>query len=281
MSSRQTDPAEEPNDPVMRECAFVRENLAGFVLDALDSFERGIVEHHLRWCDECRSEADTLEHVVHLLPFSVPNVEAPAPALKASVLGRIANLDTAEPILHTAPPVPVQPAPSNPPSWYRYVSTVLVAPLALALVVMGVWANSLHDDLGERDSEYESQVQLNQALANGGQVQLYSVEQSCPTCRGNGQLGVSESNGMGMVVGWDFDPNKQHDVWGVNTSGERKKVCQLHVDASGAVMQMFSFPEATTLITDIYITDENGVTTYESHLTINAGDDETVITPVA
>jgi hypothetical protein len=87
---------------------------------------------------------------------------------------------------------------------------------------------------------------------------------------------------MGMLVGWNFDPSQQHDVWGVNSQGEKKKVCQLHIDDTGAVMQMFSFPAETASFTDVYITDENGTLTYVSHLANGANPapgDERVIDP--
>jgi hypothetical protein len=242
-----------------------------FALDALDSVDRGIVEHHLRWCETCRVEAARSERVVEFMHYTVEPGPAPSPDIKASLMTRIATIDQEESIppardrdvsaalQESGPAIAATP-------WWRHPSIVLVAPLVLALVVIGAWANALRSDLDERTIELESQVQLNNALANGGQVQLYSVEQSCPTCQGSGQLGVSESNGMGMVVGWNFDPTKQHDVWGVNSRGEKKKVCQLQVDDTGAVMQMFNFPAATSTFTDVFITDEHGTLTYISHL---------------
>ena len=67
MNSRPLQPASHRDDSHSGECAFAREHLEGFALDALDSFERGIVEHHLRWCPACRSEAARYERAVSLL----------------------------------------------------------------------------------------------------------------------------------------------------------------------------------------------------------------------
>jgi len=75
------------------------------------------------------------------------------------------------------------------------------------------------------------------------------------------------------VMGWNFDPDKRHDVWGVGRDGEKMKMCELEIDSTGAVMQMFMFPEAPADLMDVYITDEHGVLTYVSHLA--AEDDAT------
>jgi len=257
-------------------CTFTRENIEGFALDALDRFERGMVEHHLRWCEPCQAEATAFEHVVNHLPYAVPMAPAPGPEVKASLFdriqtGEVPGVAASRPSAREARAGDVS-APvtrRGETSWWRNASAALIAPLTLALLVMVVWANSLRNDLDERNTEVASQDQLDEALASGGQVALYSVEKeaSCPTCRGSGQLGMSQSNDMGMVLGWNFDPNKRHDVWGVSEDGHRTKMCELQVDPSGAVMQMFTFPDGPESFTEVYITDEHGALTYVSYLT--------------
>ncbi len=270
MNSRPNEQIVQTSNAPSPECGFTLDNLEGYVLDALDRFERGVVEHHLRWCDPCQAEAARVERVVDAIPLAVPLVAAPGPGVKASLMDRIASGEaeqtvsspTPEPVRIVESPKLLQPATSR----WRYISAALIAPLALSLLVMGVWANSLRTDLHERDIALVSQIQFNQAIAGGGQVALYSVERSCPTCEGSGQLGMSESNDMGMVMGWNFDPDKRHDVWGVSREGEKMKMCELEIDSAGAVMQMFMFPEAPADLMDVYITDEHGALTYVSHL---------------
>ncbi len=289
MSSRPVEPGKSKGELSPHECAFALENLEAFALDALDSVDRGIVEHHLRWCEACSTEADRFERVVESMHFAIPIGPEPLPESKSALFASISANDSSIPAHPMAIPNELASASATPglvtsAPWWRHASIALVAPLALALVVMGVWANSLRIDLDQRNIELSSQEQLNAALSNGGQVQLYSVEQSCPKCEGSGQLGVSESNDMGMLVGWNFDPSQQHDVWGVNSQGEKKKVCQLHIDDTGAVMQMFNFPAETATFTDVYITDENGSLTYVSHLADGsdpAPADERVLDPTA
>lgn len=279
------DPATLPRD-----CAFAREQIEGFVLDALDRFERGIVEQHLRWCRACQTEVAAFERVADRLPYALPLVSdlEPRPETRSALFERIRTEPAPVPANDHARPVaaPVRRPSTNPAprlasasssSRWRFVPAAVIAPLAIALVVMGVWANSLRNDLDEREIELASQAELDQALANGGKVALYSVEKeaSCPSCHGSGQLGMSESNDMGMVLGWNFDPGKRHDVWGVSTDGQKTKMCELEVDATGDVMQMFTFPEGSGSVTEVYITDEHGDMTYVSHLT--PGEDATPV----
>ncbi len=272
MNSRPDNRTTQDDSPHSGECAFALENLEGFAIDALDRFERGVVEHHLRWCDACQAEAARYERVTQRLPFAVPAGPDPRPEIKASLFERIeadrSGVEKAPP-RRTPDPDPRVPDGRNPAAgWWQYASVALIAPLALSLLVMGVWANSMRTDLDEQRNDLESQVLLNQALANGGQVALYSVEKeaSCPTCHGSGQLGMSESNDMGMVLGWNFDPATRHQVWGVSQDGEAMKMCELEVDPTGSVMQMFTFPDAPSSFSEVYITDEHGAMRYVSHL---------------
>lgn len=278
MNSRPNESTTQGSTTHPAECSFVLENLEGFALNALDRFERGVVEHHLRWCDSCQAEAARYERVVDQLPFAVASGPLPRPELKSSLFERI-KADASGP-MDTPSQQPAQPLPvlSEPlqgvrggSGWWQYASAALIAPLALSLLVVGVWANSMRTDLNEQSTDLEAQAQLNQVLASGGQVALYSVEKeaSCPTCHGSGQLGMSESNDMGMVLGWNFDPGMRHDVWGVSRDGDTMKMCELQVDPTGSVMQTFTFPDASSDFMEVYITDEHGDMTYVSHLARN------------
>lgn len=274
MNSRPNESINQVSTTNPAECAFVLEHLEGFALDALDRFERGVVEHHLRWCDACQAEAERFERVVDQLPFAVAYGLPPRAELKSGLFDRIKAEGGS---LETASRQPVEPLPEvpEPPhigrgssGWWQYAGAALIAPLVLSLLVVGVWANSMRTDLDEQRTDLEAQAQLNQVLASGGQVALYSVEKeaSCPNCHGSGQLGMSESNDMGMVLGWNFDPGKRHDVWGVSREGDTMKMCELQVDSTGSVMQTFTFPDASSEFMEVYITDEHGDMTYVSHL---------------
>jgi hypothetical protein len=264
---------------ITSDCPDIEDQFEAYAIGALDSFDRGLVEHHLRWCPRCRAIAEEWNAVASHLPLASPPVDAPAPELKRALMDRVRGQEKApRPASgHEQRPSSSSTNSQLPPRWQRMLSVGLIAPLALALVVMGAWANSMRIDLNEREDDLTDQVELNQALLSGNQVQLYTVVQNCPTCQGSGQLGVSASDDMGMMVGWNFDPKQQHDVWQVNADGHRKRVCQLHVDPEGGVMQMFHLPEAPSDYADVYITDEDGVLIYLTHL----GDDQNATDPSA
>ena len=251
----------------------VLDQLEAWALGALDSFDRGMVEHHLRWCDDCRLEAAAWSALVRHLGLATPLTHKPHPAVKQRLLSSIGESGRKQPLPLPDQAVPSVPSvrtstsfPANSSRLQRYAAASLILPLALAVLVLGVWSNSLKHTLDQQEDDLSAQVAFNQALLNGQQVQLYTVQQTCPTCRGNGQLGISNSDDMGMFLGWDFDPEQQHDVWQVNGQGVRTRVCQLHVDREGGVMQMFHLPEAPGEFADVYITDADGVLIYQSRI---------------
>jgi anti-sigma-K factor RskA len=248
------------------DCAQTRDNLEAFALGALDSLDRGMVEHHLRWCEPCRQELARFENVTASLPAATPPVFAPQPATWEAIRARLNEPEDAIPAMQEPRATSRVPATPTRSRWSQYAYSALVVPLVIALVVMGAWINSLQNQVDDTNVELANQALLNSTLSEGGQVQLFSVERSCPNCKGTGQFGVSESNSMGMLVGWDFDPTVDHQVWGIEPNGERQKFCHLEVKADGAVMQMFIFPESPSMFTDLYIMNEEGELTYVSHL---------------
>jgi hypothetical protein len=259
-----------PNPKTTDGCLFARDNLAALALGALDGADRAEVEHHLRWCERCRSEADDYDQVANLLPLALAPVAEPSPALRSALFERIARDDEAQPAVQTATSLPPSPGPatataaaSAPQGWWRYVPAAAVAPLAIALLVVSTWANSLRNDL---DNQPPTIVPAADMTLSGGEMQMYAVERTCDTCAGTAQLGLSEVDGMGMMVAWNFDPSQEHQVWGVTESGEMKKVCELYVNPAGSVMQTFSLPEPPSGLTDIAITDPDGNLIYVAHL---------------
>ena len=250
----------EPDDA----CESCRELLGAYVLDALDQFDRGIVEQHLRWCDSCQAEFTALQTIGIGLALSAGDAGAPSPDGWSAIRARLGREDTSddavEPIVEPAIAL------SSSKSWSRWLPTAIIAPLVLAVLVLGTWSWSLQQELDRSAAELANHTLLNSTLTSSRQVQLYSMEQSCPTCDGVGQVGISKANSMGMVVGWDFDPKITHDVWGIDHNGERLPVCSLIVAQDGAVMQMFRLPDSPSRFTDIYVTDEAGNIVYTSHI---------------
>jgi anti-sigma-K factor RskA len=75
-----------------------RDELAAYLLGALEPGEAAELERHLAGCEECRTDLEWLRPAVQLLPESVPRVEAPA-----ELRGRLMEQVRAEHQVATAP----------------------------------------------------------------------------------------------------------------------------------------------------------------------------------
>jgi len=246
------------------ECSFCRDHLGAYSLQALDRVDQGLVEQHLRWCADCRNELVRHEAITTGLSLQGVDVGVPAPSTWMAISARLTEDDETTVPSRRASTSAGQASAAG--RGARWLPISVIAPLVLAVILLSAWSWSLQRDLAVSEDELSNHTLLNSTLATSQQVQLYSMEQSCPTCDGVGQVGVSESNDMGMVVGWDFDPQVTHDVWGVDHAGERSRVCSLIIAQDGAVMQMFSFPDAPSNFTDLLITDQSGKLVYQSHI---------------
>lgn len=65
-----------------------RDELAAYLLGALEPGEAAELERHLAGCEECRTELEWLRPAVQLLPESVERVE-PSPRLRANLLEQV------------------------------------------------------------------------------------------------------------------------------------------------------------------------------------------------
>jgi hypothetical protein len=259
------------------ECSFCREHLGAYALQALDRVDQGLVEQHLRWCAECRAELARHEDILTGLGLQGDDVGEPLSTTWTAIRARIADEEDESQVRPRSAITTGEHRSPGAGRSNRWLPISAIAPLALVIILLSAWSWSLQRDLTETQAELSNHTLLNSTLATSQQVQLYSMEQTCPTCDGVGQIGVSESSGMGMVVGWDFDPQVTHDVWGIDHQGERSRMCSLMIAQDGAVMQMFAFPDSPSNFTDLVITDQSGNPVYQSH--IMAGDK--VTTPTA
>lgn len=251
--------------PLPGDCVFTREHLEAYSLQALDRVDHGIIEQHLRWCDDCRAEAVALERVAAALPFAGLGSNTVSDSTWSSILARIETPELAPSAVADVTEQPAT-APAR-RSWQSIVYPSIVAPLVIALVVMGAWVNSLSNQNNDRNRELANNAVISSSLGTVGEVQLYSVQPNCKRCEAIAQVGVSQHNNMGMLVGTDFDPAETHDVWGLDLEGEKQKFCSLVVESNGEVLQMFLFPSSPSGFTELYITDANGNLAYVTHLT--------------
>ena len=114
------------------------EDLAAYVLGALDSREATELERHLEGCERCQEELRWLEPAVQTLPESVERQEPP-PGLRASLMAEV-RADAEE----EARPAPARPARSR-----RWFLKPAVGFAVLALLVAGVVGYEVGKDGGE------------------------------------------------------------------------------------------------------------------------------------
>lgn len=281
MNGQQDDQAVNPDDTTREECAFTEQHAAGYALGALDRFERGLVEQHLRWCPRCRDIVEADEKVIAYLPFLSPPVAPPSPGVRTALMESLAA-DIAGPIVDVPPvstrrsglspaadPVKVEELPPTAPQRRaRILPAAIIAPLAIALIVVSAWANSLQNRIDDQNGELADQQRVNGVIANGGRLQLFSMEPRCTDCTGRSQLGVDMDDSAGMVVAWNFDPKRKHSVWCVNDKGDKEWLSTLVIDPDGGAMQTFDFPGDASEYTEVYIADDNGSVEYMTNIAV-------------
>ena len=104
----------------------LRELLAAYALDALDSEDERAVEAHLATCPDCRRDVAALREAAASLATGVPAVEPPA-ALKTRIM-RATELEA-----RVEPPAPVTPLPAGRPRNWSLAMAALAAALAVVL----------------------------------------------------------------------------------------------------------------------------------------------------
>ena len=248
--------------------------IAGYALGALEPSERQAIEHHIRTCDECAARVATDVRTVGMLPFAVSTRLKPAPDVKAALFSRIAHsqLAAAEAALPTAalkPGLPTLPssrevyaapipatgtvptvaAPAR--SRSSWLTAVVVAPLLLALVLVGGWSLNLRTQLASQETALESQsselTTLRASLANfgAGDVQRYEMQPQAGAPQAEGQLLLSADQKDAIVR---VDLNLQQAEGGsatvlVNNNGTIEPIGELEYDEKGQGQTAVSFAQ--------------------------------------
>ena len=252
-------------DRLAQECAFTVENAEAFALGALEERERSRIQQHVAWCGPCRRAGADARRVTALLPFlALP--ATPSPRVRAGLFARIAqdqaretpNLNPWAPASSTPSPTDPPPGPPAPTGWQRW-TPALVAPLAIALIVLAAWAHALRNEVAYLRQERE-EITLDQAAGSNAGMQLYALTPSCPTCdsTASGHFGGDPSSSVGLVVAWNLDPRQEHEVWCVDKNGEKWLVTELDVAPSGQVVQAISFPQPLGGYRQIYVARNTG-----------------------
>jgi anti-sigma-K factor RskA len=113
----------------------IHELSAAYALDALDGPERREFEEHLKHCPECRDAVASFQEAASALAFQA-EMPPPPPALRARILDEARR--------ERANVVPFR------PRWAFPAAATAAAVAAVVAITLGIWAASLHDQLGER-----------------------------------------------------------------------------------------------------------------------------------
>jgi anti-sigma-K factor RskA len=149
------------------------EELAAYMLGALDPREAEDFERHLEGCEHCREEMRWLQPAVHALPEEVERTEPP-PQLRASLMAEVRADAEAE----------TRPAPARPARSRRWFLKPAVGFAVLALLVAGVVGYEVGKDGGGEKGGASTIVRQVNGMTmrmiqegDGGRLELTGVPQ--------------------------------------------------------------------------------------------------------
>lgn len=278
--------------PFHEDCAVVQDNLEAAALDILEPADRARVQRHLELCGRCRRDVTDLRAVASMLPL-VSEPAAPSPHVKSRVLQRVAQ-DRA-PVLRRFPENPWVPderpaeAPPSTPAdvgsgggspWRVWMMSAIVAPLTIALIVLGAWTNRLQHDLDAARSDTGDTAAAIASTTGTSGLRLYEMQPTCPECDdtpATGHLGGDPTQNVGILVAWNLTPGERHEVWCENRDGSLIRVSDVEVAQTGQVLQTVNFPDAIGGYSRIYVTSTDG--TEEMRVALNEDPPPTDSTP--
>lgn len=280
------------DDAMDTECTFFQENAEAFALGAVESTERSRIEQHMLWCGPCRRGLAEIRRVTGLLPFLSPPA-LPSPSAKARLFERIADetTDDAEtmasfsnPWVRSTPVTRSERAArkgARTGAWHRWIAPGLIAPLAVCLIVLSAWANSLRNEVNMLRSAEASRTSTAVGAPPQSDMQLYTFRPACEKCKEKqaaGQFGGDPEGSIGVVVAWDLDPNQKHQVWCVDSQGQKRLVSDLEVEQTGSVFQTVSFPEPIGGYEQIYVAQHDGTADPAAELMVAMNEEREVET---
>jgi anti-sigma-K factor RskA len=113
----------------------IHELSAAYALDALDGDDRREFEEHLTRCSECQEAVATFQETGASLAYQA-EMPPPPPALKARILEQARR--------ERSNVMPLR------RRWMLPATATVAAAAACAAIGLGIWATSLHNELGER-----------------------------------------------------------------------------------------------------------------------------------
>lgn len=230
------------------DCLFCQEHLEEAAMRSLEPEIQQRMECHLTRCRICRADLAQLEENLQVLAYSVDQME-PSFNAKANLMAKFQTERSKPDPGGAVTRVAQKPKPTSNPRTPRHLPWSyggLFAGLCVALLVIGAW-NFL--PFAQSDGNLPA-----------GQIQVMAMENTCPDCHHEtgGQIGADPKEKDGLVVAWNLDPERKHEVWCVNRDGKHTKIGDLNVANTGSVMQTMSFPDEVGGYQQIYVIRDDG-----------------------
>lgn len=255
------DTMNEPADPG---CLFVQENAGAFALGSLTTAESREISGHIAAHPTCRIHIDQALATVETLSFAMPLMAAPDLAVKLSLFDRIAaessrtvpsskmeRGNTLVAALRNGQDPPTQASASNSSrSWVQYLGAALLAPMAIALTVVSLWAFSMNDELDDMRNATEVAEPTSDSSTS---IEMMTMESSGDTPTASGSLGAMPDQKSAVLMAWDLDPKKDHKVWCEESDGQQWMVGELVVSEDGNALQTLEFPGPINDYSRIYV----------------------------
>lgn len=242
------------------ECAAIRDDLAAWVLGALESDDRTLIDQHVSWCVLCRMEADRWLWTSIALPMSLDPVE-PSGQAKHLLMDRVAadqmGALTPAPASHVEVARTTTAAGPSPPPRRFVWSQALVAPLIIALIAMTAWSFNLRDEVDSMQEEDGPAVTTTSDSMLPEGVQTFGMRSECQQCASDGRFLANPETGSALFVAWNLDPDMVHEVWCVDDLGVEELVASLKVNRSGDVVQPLLFDQPIAGYSQIYVMSKN------------------------
>ena len=162
-------------------------------------------------------------------------------------------------------------------NWRRWIPPAVITPLAIALLVLAAWTNSLRNEVNALRAEQQEGF----TVASGNGMQLYTMRSDCPTCNpaASGRFGGNPDDSVGVVIAWNLDPNAQHQIWCIDKNGEKWMITTLDVEPTGDVVQAVSFPQPLGGYQQIYVARHNGTADPDTELLVAMDEQQPEETP--
>lgn len=281
-----------PDDDRIIDCASCQDHTEELALGILPASLSASMVRHLDACGPCRAEYRRLRRVTRLLPFIAEPAE-PSPEARSLLMTRIERStreNAARPVvLHNPwanmdqPPArEPAPVPNSVSPWQRWIGPGIVAPLAICLILLSAWTNSLRNEVDHLRDAGNPEIAAAAPATLPYSLQLYNFRPACENCpqgQASGQFGGNPNGNVGVVVAWNLDPAETHQVWCINHRGEKLLITDLEVEG-GNVFQTVNFPEAIGGYQQIYVARHDGTADPDAELLVAMNDQQQADPPL-